>query len=449
MLELLRGAVCEPIRGFVFLDRATNIWSPNMPWNEPGNNQRDPWSGGQRGGGGGGGSGQRPPDLEEMMRKLTQQLNSIFGGGGASGGNNGGGSGDDSAMGRNSKAVVSLALIVALVVWVASGFYIVSEGDRGVVFRFGAFQKVSQPGPHWHLPFPFERVEIENVDNIRTLQNRSLMLTADENIIDVDIAVQYRVSDLVAYKFNVRNPDATVQQAMESAIRERVGKHNLDYILGEGRGEIALSARDTLQNALDSYSRPTTSRLRGEETGMIAGGAGIIVTAVSMQQAQPPEPVQEAFADAIRAREDEARFRNEAEAYANGLIPRARGQAARMLEEAEAHRDQVIAQAEGNASRFSQLLAEYRAAPSVTRERLYLESVEAVLRDSKKLMLDVGPGNNLTLLPLEHLFRGMGGAGAAAAASEGDRGVFGASPTPATTGNRPAVRPDPRSREVR
>lgn len=419
-----------------------------MPWNEPGNNQRDPWSGGQRGGGGGGGGGQRPPDLEEMMRKLTQQLNAIFGGGGGGGG--GGGSGDGPALGRNSKAVVSLALIVALVVWLASGFYIVSEGDRGVVFRFGAFQKVSQPGPHWHLPFPFERVEIENVDNIRTLQNRSLMLTADENIIDVDIAVQYRVSDLVAYKFNVRNPDATVQQAMESAIRERVGKHNLDFILGEGRGEIALSARETLQNALDSYSRPTRSRLSDEESGLIPGGAGIIVTAVSMQQAQPPEPVQEAFADAIRAREDEARFRNEAEAYANGLIPRARGQAARVLEEAEAYRDQVIAQAEGNASRFTQLLTEYQAAPTVTRERLYLESLEAVFRDSKKLMLDVGGGNNLMLLPLDQMLRGTG-AGAVASPTDVDRGVFSASPSQSPASSRPqtAARPDPRSREVR
>jgi modulator of FtsH protease HflK len=397
-----------------------------MPWNEPGNNSRDPWSGGQRGGGSGG--GQRPPDLEDMMRKVSQQLNSLFGGSGGGTGGDGGGS----PLGRNSKALISLAAIIGLVVWLASGFYIVSEGNRGVVLRFGAFQQVSPPGPHWHLPYPFERVEIENVDNIRTLQNRALMLTSDENIIDVDIAVQYRVLDLVDFKFNVRDPDSTVQQVMESAIRERVGKSNLDFILGEGRGEIAVSARETLQSALDAY------------------GAGIIVTAVSMQQAQPPEPVQEAFADAIRAREDEARFRNEAEAYANGLIPRARGQAARILEEAEGYRDQTVARAMGDASRFSQLLAEYRGAPSVTRERLYIETVEAVFQDTNKIMLDIDPGNNLMMLPLDQLLHR---AGTGAANSEpkppGAATPFGVSTPSSSTNRQGAARPDPRAREVR
>ncbi|AGA34904.1 HflK protein [Thioalkalivibrio nitratireducens DSM 14787] len=403
-----------------------------MPWNEPGNNQRDPWSGGPRGGGGGG--GQRPPDLEEMMRKLSQQLSGIFGGGGSGGSDGGGG------MGRHSKAVASLAVIIAVVVWLASGFYIVSEGDRGIVFRFGAFQKESMPGPHWHLPYPIERVEIENVDNIRTLQNRALMLTADENIIDVDIAVQYRVKDLRDFKFNVRNPDATVQQAMESAIRERVGKHNLDYILGEGRGEIALSARETLQQALDSYGPPGSQ------------GAGIIITATSMQQAQPPEPVQESFADAIRAREDEARFRNEAEAYANGLIPRARGQAARVFEEAEAYRDQVIARAEGDAARFTQLLAEYQVAPSVTRDRLYLEMVEAVFQGSNKVLLDIGSSHNLTLLPLDQLLKGTTPGTAPADAPQPldtTRGVFSPSVPGGTVNRLGTTRPDPRAREVR
>ena len=401
-----------------------------MPWNEPGNNQRDPWSGGQRGGGSGGGGGQRPPDLEEMMRKVSAQLNNLFGGKGGGGDSDGGGG---FGMGRNSKAVVSLALIIALVVWLASGFYIVSEGERGVVLRFGAFQKVSTPGPNWHLPFPIERVEVENVDSIRTLQHRALMLTADENIIDVDIAVQYRVLDVVDFKFNVRTPDRTVQMAMESAIRERVGKSNLDYILGEGRGEIAVTARQVLQNALDSY------------------GAGIMVTAMSMQQAQPPEPVQESFADAIRAREDEARFRNEAEAYANGLIPRARGQAARILEEAEAYRDQVIARAEGDAARFTQLLAEYRVAPEVTRERMYIEAVEEIFRDSNKVMLDVASTNNLMMLPLDQL---LGKAaprradGTMPQPLDTSRDPFGVS-VPSQAPTRTGTRPDPRAREVR
>ncbi|WP_024327130.1 FtsH protease activity modulator HflK [Thioalkalivibrio sp. AKL19] len=357
-----------------------------MPWNEPGNNNRDPWSGGgggQRGSGGGGG-GNQPPDLEEMMRKLSRQLNGIFGGGG-SGGSGGSGSG---GMGRGTQALVSLGLIIAVVVWLASGFHIISEGERGVVLRFGEFQQVKNPGPGWHLPYPIERVEIENVDNVRTLSHRALIVTGDENIIDVDIAVQYRILDLVDYLFNVRDPDTTVNQVMESAIRERIGKNNLDFILGEGRGEIASSSRVVMQENLDAY------------------GAGIIVTAVSMQQAQPPEPVQESFADAIRAREDEVRFRNEAEAYANGVIPRARGQAARVIEEAEGYRDQVIARAEGDASRFDQLLAEYQQAPDVTRDRLYLEAVEAVLQDSRKVMLDVGSSNNLMMLPLDQLFQG-------------------------------------------
>ncbi|WP_019569613.1 FtsH protease activity modulator HflK [Thioalkalivibrio sp. ALE11] len=359
-----------------------------MPWNEPGNNNRDPWSGGggNRGGSGGGGGGQQPPDLEEMLRKLSRQLSGIFGGGNQGGSGLGGG-----GMGRGSQALISLGLIIALVVWIASGFHIVSEGERGVVLRFGAFQEVKSPGPGWHLPYPIERIEIENVDNVRTIESRALMLTGDENIIDVDIAVQYRILDLVDFLFNVRNPDATVHQVMESAIRERVGKGNLEFILGEGRGEIAQSTRTVMQENLDAY------------------GAGIVVTAVSMQQAQPPEAVQEAFADAIRAREDEVRFRNEAEAYANGVIPRARGQAARIIEEAEGYRDQVVARAEGDASRFDQLLAEYQQAPEVTRDRLYLEAVEAVLQDSRKLMLDVGASGNLMMLPLGEMFSGQPG----------------------------------------
>ena len=406
-----------------------------MPWNEPGNNNRDPWSGGggQRGGGGaGGGGGGQPPDLEEMMRKLSRQLSGIFGGGSGGGGSEFGSGG----MGRGAQALISLGLIIAVVVWLASGFHIISEGERGVVLRFGAFQQVSNPGPGWHLPYPIERIEIENVDNVRTIQHRALMLTGDENIIDVDIAVQYRVLDLVDFLFNVRRPDTTVNQVMESAIRERVGKSDLEFILGEGRGEIAQSSRVVMQENLDSY------------------GAGIIVTAVSMQQAQPPEPVQESFADAIRAREDEVRFRNEAEAYANGVIPRARGRAARIIEEAEGYRDQVIARAEGDASRFDQLLVEYRQAPGVTRDRLYLEAVEAVLEGSNKVVLDIGSSNNLMMLPLDQLLGGQAGR------ANGDdmptpqplgtsRDIF--RDSPGTTGNT-SGRPNPsvqRSREVR
>jgi modulator of FtsH protease HflK len=383
-----------------------------MPWNEPGKNSNDPWGGGGRGGPKGG-----PPDLDELLKKLTGRFGGMFGGGG----------GDGGGMGRHASAGLSLIIIVALVVWVASGFYIISEGERGVVLRFGAFQSVSEPGPNWHLPYPIERVERVDIDSIRSIQHRALMLTADENIIDVDVAVQYRVMDPVDFLFNVRDPDRTTRQVMESAIRERVGKNNLEFILGEGRGDIATTARVVIQEALDAY------------------GAGVSVTSVSMQQAQPPEPVQEAFADAIRAREDEARFRNEAEAYANGIVPQARGEAARITEEAEAYREQVLARAEGDAARFTQLLVEYQRAPAVTRERLYIETSEAVLGGTNKVIVDMKGGNNLMYLPLDKFMQQQASPGVLPRPSADPRGV---DSRPAPLPNL-GTRPDPRTREVR
>jgi modulator of FtsH protease HflK len=382
-----------------------------MPWNEPGKNSNDPWGGGGRGGPQGG-----PPDLDELLKKLTGRFGGMFGGGG----------GDGGGMGRHASAGLSLIIIVALVVWVASGFYIISEGERGVVLRFGAFQSVSEPGPNWHLPYPIERVERVDIDSIRSIQHRALMLTADENIIDVDVAVQYRVMDPVDFLFNVRDPDRTTRQVMESAIRERVGKNRLEFILGEGRGEIATTARVVIQEALDAY------------------GAGVSVTSVSMQQAQPPEPVQEAFADAIRAREDEARFRNEAEAYANGIVPQARGEAARITEEAEAYREQVLARAEGDASRFTQLLVEYQRAPAVTRERLYIETTEAVLGGTNKVIVDMKGGNNLMYLPLDRFMQPA----APLTMPRPSTDARGVDSRPAPLPNL-GQRPDPRTREVR
>ncbi|MBK1674858.1 FtsH protease activity modulator HflK [Ectothiorhodospira shaposhnikovii] len=390
-----------------------------MPWNEPGNNSKDPWGGG----GGNRGGNQGPPDLDEVLKKLSNKLGAVFGGGGGGEGGNGGG------MGKHASAGISLAAILALVIWLASGFFIVSEGERGVVLRFGAFQSVATPGPNWHLPYPIERVEIVDIDNIRSIQHRALMLTGDENIIDVDIAVQYRVMDPERFLFNVRNPDATARQVMESAIRERIGKSTLEFILGAGRGDVATSARVVIQEALDAY------------------GAGIAVTAVSMQQAQPPEPVQEAFADAIRAREDEVRFRNEAEAYANTVLPRARGEAARLMEEAMAYRDQVLAQAEGDAARFTQLLTEYQRAPEVTRERLFIETTEVVLGSASKVFVDVKGGNNLLFLPLDKIMGGDGQALRDARASTTAPSTLSTRPMPLQPLNQ--QRPDPRSREVR
>ncbi len=433
-----------------------------MPWNEPGKNSNDPWGGGGRGGGSGGG----PPDLDELIKKLTSRFGGLFGGGGDGGGGGGG-------MGRHASAGISLIVILAIVVWLASGFYIVSEGERGVVLRFGAFQTVTTPGPNWHLPYPVERVERVDIGSVRSLQHRALMLTADENIIDVDVEVQYRVSDPEDFLFNVRDPERTVRQVMESAIRERVAMeptlvrqqmlqdpaaavdtevdvvepretdallasdfapigaarhewNDLEFILGEGRGQIADSSMEVIQQAMDDY------------------GAGIMIIRVNMPQAQPPEAVQEAFADAIRAREDQIRFRNEAQAYANGIVPQARGEAARITQEAEAYREQVLARAEGDASRFSQLLVEYQRAPAVTRERLYLETSEAVLSNTNKVIVDMKSGNNLMYLPLDK-FMQQQATGAAPRLSTEQRGID-STPIPLPSLGQ---RPDPRTREVR
>lgn len=433
-----------------------------MPWNEPGKNSNDPWGGGGRGGGGG------PPDLDELLKKLTGRLGGLFGGGGDGGGGGGG-------MGRHASAGISLVIIVAVVVWLASGFYIVSEGERGVVLRFGAFQTVTEPGPNWHLPYPIEAVERVDIGSVRSVQHRALMLTADENIIDVDVEVQYRVSDPEAFLFNVRDPERTIRQVMESAIRERVAMepvavrqqimsdpgaapasqqvdviepregeallasdfapigarrewNDLEFILGEGRGQIAESTMEVIQQAMDDY------------------GAGIVLVRANMPQAQPPEAVQEAFADAIRAREDQIRFRNEAQAYANGIVPQARGEAARIREEAEAYRDQVLARAEGDAARFSQLLVEYQRAPAVTRERLYLETSEAVLGSTNKVIVDVKGGNNLMYLPLDRFMQQQQGAGTAPSARPSDSVGIDSRPSPLPNLGQ---RPDPRTREVR
>jgi membrane protease subunit HflK len=294
-------------------------------------------------------------------------------------------------MGRGGSAGLVTIIVVILLGWLATGFYIIDEGDRGVVLRFGEFQTVTTPGLHWHIPFPIESMERVQIDQIRSSQHRGTMLTQDENIVDIDISVQYRIKSAEDYVFNVRMPDVpnqpagTLYQTLESAVREAVGKSQMDFVLSEGRAEIAQATRELMQQILDDYK------------------TGLEVTTVNLEQAQPPEAVQGAFADAIKAREDEVRFRNEAEAYANSKIPEARGQAARVMEEATAYRDRAIARAEGEADRFSQLLSEYEKAPAVTRERLYLETVESVFANSNKVVVDVEGGNNLLYLPLDRL----------------------------------------------
>ena len=339
-----------------------------MPWNQPGGNDRDPWSGGNK-------NRQGPPDLDELFKKLTRKLGN-FGGGGE---------GDGPGVGRAGSAGILGLLILGLIIWAASGFYIVGEGERGVVLRFGQYQSVSEAGPHWHIPAPVDKVEMVDIDQVRSFSHRASMLTQDENIVDIELAVQYRIKDPVDFLFRVRSPELTLQQAVESALREAVGKQKMDFVLNEGRPQIASKTKQLADNMLDSYK------------------TGLEVTTVNLQQSQPPEHVQDAFNDAIKAREDNVRFVNEAEAYSNGIVPVARGKAARVIEEAAAYKAQVVAEAKGDASRFSQLVKAYERAPDVTRERLYLETVESVLENSSKVMVDVKSGNSLMYLPLDKL----------------------------------------------
>lgn len=344
-----------------------------MPWNEPGGNDKDPWSRKP--------NEQGPPDLDELLRKLTGKFGGIFGGRPGSG----------SGSGKGSSFGLGLIIAIVAIVWLGSGFYIVSAGEAGVELRFGAFQEVTGPGPHWHIPYPIESVEVINVDEVRDAQHKATMLTQDENIVDIEIAVQYRIKSPENYLFQVRLPDPTMRQAMEAAVREVVGKSKMDFILGAGRAEIADDTKQLIQGILDDYR------------------AGLLVTTVNLQQAQPPEQVQGAFADAIKAREDEVRFKNEAEAYANGILPQARGEAARVEQESNAYKDRVIARATGEAARFLALLEEYEKAPNVTRERLYLDAIESVLSRSNKVLMDAKGANNLMYLPLDKLIqRGAG-----------------------------------------
>lgn len=348
-----------------------------MAWNEPGGNgSKDPW------GNKGGNKQDGPPDLDEVFKKLNEKVTSLFGGkGGRSGG-----SGSSSAKG--SKGIGFIAAIV-FVLWGLSGIYIVDEGREGVVLRLGAFDRITDPGPHWYPRF-IEKVEIVDVDRVRSINigattHESLMLTKDENIVDIQFAVQYKVSNAKDYVFNVRDPDTTLRQVTETAMREIVGKNNMDFVIKDGRVQVANGTKDLMKDILESYK------------------TGLVVTNVNMQNAQPPEQVQHAFSDAVKAREDKERLVNEAEAYSNDILPRARGKAARMEQESAAYRDQIIAKANGETERFLKVLTQYKKAPIVTRERLYLDAMESVLSNTNKVMVDVKKGNNLMYLPLDRL----------------------------------------------
>lgn len=345
-----------------------------------------------------------PPDLDEMLRNFNKKLTGLFGGKGGSG-NKGGGVQPGFGIG------LGLIGIIVLLLWIASGFYIVNPSERGVVLRFGKYVDSTPPGPRWHMPYPIESVEVVSLSQVRTVEigyrenvknkmlKESLMLTADENIIDIQFAVQYYLKEPTDFLFNNRKPDENVRQAAETAIREIVGKNKMDFVLYEGREQVAAATTKLIQDILDRYK------------------TGILVSKVTMQNAQPPEQVQAAFDDAVKAGQDRERQKNEGQAYANDVVPRAKGAAARLKEESEGYRQRVVANAEGDASRFKQILVEYEKAPTVTRERMYIDMMQQIMTNSSKVMVDQKSGNNLLYLPLDKLIQSTGQAAPESAAA--------------------------------
>ncbi len=332
-----------------------------MSWNGNDNN-KDPWG------------REAPPEIDDVIKKAKETINSIFGGGGSS----------EDGSGGFSKKNFTTALVILVLGYVTFGIYQVEEAERSVVLRLGKFQEIKGPGLRWNPPV-VDSWEIVDVVRVRPHRHDALMLTKDENIVDVTVSVQYQIADPMKYVLDIRDADASLAQATESALRHVVGGSIMDDALTTGRELIAQEVRGRLQNYLDRYS------------------TGLEVLIVNIEDSSPPNQVQEAFDDVIKAREDEVRARNEAETYANGLVPEARGQAQRMLQDAEAYKEQVISEAQGDAARFSLLLAEYQKAPDVTRNRLYLESIQGVMSNSTKVMVDVEGGNNILYLPLDKI----------------------------------------------
>lgn len=352
-----------------------------MAWNEPGGNgnNQDPWnSGGDRRGGGK--KDQGPPDLDEALQKLQEKLNGIFGKGGNKGS---GGSGSGPSAG-SSFGLLAVVVIVLLVGWAVMGFYTVDQQERGVVLRLGKYQETVMPGLQWNPPM-IDDVMTANVTRVSAYEHRSLMLTEDENIVDVSMTVQYVISDPVSYALKVRDPNQSLQHASESALRHTVGSSEMNSILTAGREVLGNDVKMRLQSYMDGYQ------------------TGLRITQVNIKEAKAPSQVQDAFDDVIKAREDEQRSINQSESYRNGIVPEARGNAQRMKEEASGYRERVVAQAEGDAKRFSALLAEYAKAPEVTRERLYLDAMESVYANNAKVLVDVEGGNNMMYLPLDKL----------------------------------------------
>ena len=346
---------------------------------------------------------QGPPDLDELLNDLGKKIGRLFGRKESAQKNSKPNSeGSQSKTPQDQLPVTTIMLIIALI-WAATGFYIVDQGSRGVVLRFGKNTEVTMPGPRWHVPFPVESVEVVNLEQVRTLEvgyrssgnsvarskelRESLMLTDDENIIDLQFAVQYNLKSAENFLFNNRSADASVRGAAESAIREIVGKSKMDFALYEGREEIAVKAKKLMQEILDRYD------------------TGINVTSVTMQNAQPPEQVQASFDDAVKAKQDLERQKNEGQAYANDIIPKAKGAASRLTSEAQGYRVKVESEAKGNASRFEQILTQYNRAPEVMRDRIYIEAQEQILSNISKVIVDQKNSNSLLYLPLDKLIQ--------------------------------------------
>ncbi|NKB77031.1 MAG: FtsH protease activity modulator HflK [Gammaproteobacteria bacterium] len=373
-----------------------------MPWKQPGSdgNDNDPWD---QKNGRGNDRQDGPPDLDQIFRDAKNRVDSIFGG--RKGGGSNGSNGEGSSIGGGA---MGLALIVGLGLWLFSGVYTVDQGEQAIELRFGKYKETNDAGLNWHIPTPFESVEFVNVENVNTVEvgyrktgrniqsipREALMLTQDENIIDIQFAVQYDIKNPTDLIFNVSEyntrdiANTVVRQATESAVREIVGRNTMDFAITDGRAQLAIETKALVQEILDRYN------------------TGVNVRSVEMQNAQPPIQVKDAFDDVVRAREDEERLKNLAQAYANDIIPKARGFASRAIQEAEGYQAAVVARASGETSRFTQILEEYEKAPEITRERLYIETMEQVLSNSSKMLIDQKDGgNNVMYLPLDQLIK--------------------------------------------
>ena len=364
-----------------------------------------------------------PPDLDQLWREFNQRINRLLRGKG--GGGAGGGSSNDGDDARNAGISAGVAGAVILFLWLVSGFFIVQEGQTGIVLTFGKYSHSAQPGFNWRWPYPIQTQETVNLSQVRTVEvgyrsnvrnklaRESLMLTDDENIIDIQFAVQYRLKDASAWVFNNRDQEETVKQVAETAIREVVGKSKMDFVLYEGREKVAFDTSALMQQILDRYA------------------TGVLVANVTMQAVQPPEQVQAAFDDAVKAGQDRERQKNEGQAYANDVVPKARGAASRLMQESEGYRARVVANAEGEASRFNKVLVEYQRAPAVMRDRLYIEAMQQIFASTTKITVDTKSNNSMIYLPLDKLI--------AQTAAEAASGVT----APATAATPPSASNEP------